>query len=993
MRRALCVLLGLVWTLAAQTDRATLTGTVVDPSQTRIQNAQVVLKSSATGVERETTTNATGSYSFTSLPVGQYTASITAPGFQTLQFEPFLLQVGETRTLNAELNIASVGQSVQVTAAAASLNQTSAEIGDVIQGAQVRELPTNGRSFVRLMSLVPGAIDDGGSTQDQIRFAGLSQEDNNFHMDGVDATGINHQFEKQDLRLQVPVEAIAEFRASSAVYSADQGGSAGGQIEIVTKSGTNVFHGAALEFLRNSLFDAAPWGSATLPQLQLNNFGANLGGPVKRNKLFFFANWEAYRQVLAQQITGLVPTDAYRAQVIAKSPALAPIINSYVQGGVATKDPNALSFSGSGRNPVQEDSGLTRIDYNINEKTNLFARFSTDHYSTTSPNGVQVASDNQLNTSFSQLTAPNAVIDLQHTFTPTLFTDFRAGFNRDEFHEGGNQVLPFTVAITGLSNLSLPATDDRYDNAYSLVDDTTYVRGRHTFKAGLLVRRIQENKNTPKIPVVTATYLSEANFLNNTMDTYQFQGFNAMSGQRQTEIGAYILDEIKVKPNLTVNIGLRYDYWSVDHDVSGRGVVVDPSTCPNLVCPAGSSWYFPDTGNVAPRLSIAWSPKALHGKTVIRAGAGVFYGQGQFGHLGQPIGNQPQQFTLTQKQVPGLSYPITPFLGAAVYNVSYTAQDRSRKNMAVNEWSFTVQHELAKDTTVQASYVGSEGYHLWTNSIANSVNPTTGLRPYAGFAAITWFRTDGVSNFNALEIGLRRNVVSGLVLSSNYQWSHAVDDGAVGGAEAIVPQNINCRSCERASSTFDMRHYFTSSAIWQVPAGKGKRVLANASPVVNTLLGGWQVAGVGMVRSGLPLNVTISRAATALPDQNNGSQRPNVVPGQPLYPENQSPSNWLNPAAFSIPANGVWGNAGRNLVRTPGHWQMDLAVSKRIPVKERLSLTFRAEAFNLFNIAQYGKPAVNISNSTYGLINSAYSTSPTGSGTPREIELSLRLDF
>ena len=993
MIRAFCLLSGLVVMLSAQTDRATLTGTVIDPSQTVVQDARIVLTAVATGVERLSATNATGAYSFTSLPVGQYTASITARGFQTLQFKIFTLQVGETRTLNAELKIASVGQSVEVTAAATSLNQTSAEIGDVIQGAQVRELPTNGRSFVRLMSLVPGAIDDAGSTQDQIRFAGLSQEDNNFHMDGVDATGINHQFEKQDLRLQIPVEAIAEFRASGAVYNADQGGSAGGQIEIVTKSGTNTFHGSAWEFLRNSLFDAAPWGSSTLPQLQLNNFGANLGGPVKRNKLFFFANWEAYRQVLAQQITGLVPTDNFRTQVIAKSPILAPIINSYVQGGLPTKDPNALSFSGAGRNPVQEDSGMARIDYNINSKTNLFGRFSTDHYSATSPNGLQIASNGQLNTAFSQLAAPNAVIDLQRTFTPTLFTDIRAGFNRDEFHEGGNEVLPFSVAITGLSSLSLPATDDRFDNAYSVVDDTTYIRGRHTLKAGILVRRVQENKNTPKIPVVTASYLNETDFLNNVMDSYQFQGSNAMSGQRQTEYGAYLMDELKVRPNLTINVGLRYDYWSIDHDVNGRGVVVDPATCTNVVCPAGSSWYNPDTGNIAPRLSVAWSPSALHGKTVIRAGAGVFYGQGQFGHLGQPIGNIPQQFTLNQKQVPGLSYPITPFLGAAVYNVSYTAQDRNRKNMAVNEWSFTVQHELAKDTTLQISYLGSEGYHLWTNSIVNSVNPATGLRPYAGFAAITYFRTDGVSNFNALEAGLRRNVARGLVLSSNYQWSHAIDDGAVGGAEAIVPQNINCRSCERASSTFDMRHYFTSSAIWQVPVGKGKRLLSNASPIVNALLGGWQVAGVGTVRSGLPLNVTISRAATALPDQNNGNQRPNVVIGQSLYPTNQTPSNWLNPAAFSLPANGVWGDAGRNLVRTPGHWQMDTALSKRVPLKERLGLTFRVEVFDLFNVAQYGKPAVNFSNSTYGLINSAFSTSPTGSGTPREIELSLRLDF
>jgi hypothetical protein len=994
MRRAALLLLAFTATLLAQIDRATMTGIVTDPSHSVVQDATVTLTSVETGIERFTTTNGVGAYSFSSLPVGKYTASIAATGFQTLQFASFNLEVGETRTVNAALSVSTVGASVQVTEASADLNQSSAEIGGVIQGAQVQKLPMNGRSFVRLMSLVPGAIDDGGSTQDQIRFAGLSQEDNNFQIDGIDAGGINHQFEKVDLRLQIPVEAIAEFRAASATYSADQGGSAGGQVQIVTKSGSNVFHGAAWEFVRNSMFDARPWGSVKLPQLQLNNFGANFGGAVIKNKLFFFANWEAYRQVLAQQVTGLVPTVTYRAAVIAKNPSLAPILNSFVVGGNPTNDPNALSFSGAGRNPVQEDSGMTRVDYNINSKTNLFGRFTTDHYSASSPNGVQVSSNGQLNSAFNSLTSPSAVIDLQRTFTANLFTDFRFGFNRDEFHEGGNEVLPFTVSFSNFfSNLSLPNTDDRFDTSYNLDDDTTFVRGRHTFKAGFLVRRVQENKNTPKIPVVTATYLNETNLMNNIMDSYQYQGASDMTGQRQTEYGAYIMDEIKVRPNLTINAGLRYDYWSVDHDVFGRGIVVDPYTCPNLVCPSGSAWYKSDPSNVGPRLSLAWSPARLHGKTVIRVGSGIFYGQGQFGHLGQAVGNLPTQFTLNQKQVPGLSYPVTPYLGAAVHSVTYTAQDRNRKNLAVDEWSASIQHEVAKDTTVQVSYIGSKGTHLWTNSIVNTVDPGTGLRPYKSFAAIAYFRTDGISNYNALEVGLHRNLSTGLLVTANYQWSHALDDGAVGGAEASVPQNITCRSCEYASSQFDMRSYFTSSAIWAVPVGKGHHLLSNASPWVNALLGGWQLAGVGTARSGLPLNITISRAATALPDQNNGSQRPNIVFGQSLYPSNQLLSTWLNPAAFSIPASGTWGNAGRNLVRAPGHWQMDAALEKRVQFRERLGIAFRAEAFNVFNVAQYGNPVVNLSSSTYGLINSAFSTSPTGSGTPREIELSLRLDF
>jgi hypothetical protein len=338
------LLILLTVTLDAQTDRATLTGSIRDQSEAVVPGAKITVRTLATGIEHVATTTAAGVYTLSSLPVGEFTASVSANGFQTVEFQKFKLEVGETRTLNAALQIGSVGSSVLVTAASADLNQASAEIGGVIQGDQTRELPMNGRSFVRLISLVPGAIDDAGSTQDQVRFAGLSQEDNNFHFDGVDATGINHQFEKVDLRLQLPVEAIAEFRASSAVYSADQGGSAGGQVEVVSKSGTNTLHGSAWEFLRNSVFDARPWNAAGLPQLQLNNFGANIGGPVIKNKFFFFTNWEAYRQVLAQQVSELVPTAAYRAQVAQQSPALAPLVNSYVSGGAPTKDPNALSF-------------------------------------------------------------------------------------------------------------------------------------------------------------------------------------------------------------------------------------------------------------------------------------------------------------------------------------------------------------------------------------------------------------------------------------------------------------------------------------------------------------------------------------------------------------------------------------------------------------------------------------------------------------------------
>jgi hypothetical protein len=239
------------------------------------------------------------------------------------------------------------------------------------------------------------------------------------------------------------------------------------------------------------------------------------------------------------------------------------------------------------------------------------------------------------------------------------------------------------------------------------------------------------------------------------------------------------------------------------------------------------------------------------------------------------------------------------------------------------------------------------------------------------------------------------------MLSVNYQWTHSIDDGGLGGGEADAPQNVACHSCERSSSDQDMRSYFSANTIWQIPVGRGRAFLGNASRPTNFLLGGWQLSGIASARSGLPLNVTISRSASALPDQLNKNQRPDRVPGVPLYPDNKIPQNWLNPAALSVPADGTWGNLGRNAVRAPGLWQLDPSLNKRFAVTERVGLNFRAEAFNVLNRAQYGRPAVswappkgNVTNpNNYGVITSSYNTNPTGSGTPRELQFSLKVDF
>jgi hypothetical protein len=971
--------------LAAQTDRATITGTITDPSGGLVPSATVSFTATATHAEHTATTNAAGAYTLDFLPIGEYTGTITAKGFETLTIDPFVLEVGQTRTINERMSIGAVASQVTVQATAPGLDQASGEIGGVIQRGQIQDIPLNGRNWASLLSLTPGAIDSANGVESGVRFAGLSQEDNNFLFDGVDATGINHAFQQTTLRLQISTEAIQEMRANSTTYSAAQGFTPGGQVEIVSRTGTNAFHGAAFEFVRNAMFDARPFSAATLPPFHLNNFGASFGGPVIKNKLFFFANYEGVRQILGQPLTALVPTPAYRAEAIQKTPALALIVNAFPQGTLPSGDPNALFYYSFGRNLIDEDSGMFRVDYLVNDKTTAFLRFSTDHSVQQSPAGSLGE------TSFTNQYMPNSVIDVQHNFSPTILNDAKFGFNRSWNYGGNNALLPFALSITGFSSTTSAGAHPEVLNSYSWIDNITFVRGRHTIKAGVEFRRIQSNKGSSYSE--TLSYNSETDFLNNVVNSDSVSPYMPDNGVRKLDDFGYVLDEMKVRPNLTFNLGLRYEYFGVPYEVDNRGQTFDPNSCPNLWCGHGNAWYFPNTHDFAPRLSLAWSPEIFHGKTVIRSGWGLFYGEGQLGPIAGAYKNDYASYTLNQTTAPGLSYPVTPFLPDAVSSISPSGMDRHKKDLYVDEWSFSIQHEIARQTTLQIGYFGNEGTHLVQKVNLNGVNPATGQRPYTNFSLVQYFTTNAVGNFNGLQASLRRSLSTGLLISANYQWSHGIDDGSLGGGEFSAPENANCRTCDRASSSQDMRQYFSSSVIWKIPVGRGYALLGKAPAVVDLLLGGWQLSGIGTARAGLPLNITISRSASALPDQINSGQRPNCVAGVSIYPAQQTVQHWLNAAAFVLPAAGTWGNCGRDLARAPGLWQMDTALQKRVPLNERVGISFRGEVFNVFNRAQYGSPIVGLPSGNFGLITSALNTTPTGAGTPRDIELMLRLDF
>ena len=364
MRRAYLVwaLLLLCYPLSAQ-DRAELNGTVTDATRSVVMGATVALQSPDTGLRRETLTNGAGIYEITSLPVGSYILTIKKPGFKLFETRRIDLLFGQTRTIDARLDVGNVADTVEVTATADPVNRSNAEIGGVVEAPQIREIPLDGRNWATLMTLVPGAVNTGDGGQRSINFNGHSLDDSNFMFDGIDTSGVQEQTQKADTRLNVSLDSIQEFRVSSAVYTAEAGSAGGAQINVVSKTGTNSYHGSVFEYLRNNALDSrSPFDPTDIPPFRLNQFGGQFGGAIIKNKAFFFANYEGLRQELTNTMIGFVPNAAFRSQVTAVSPVLAPIINAYPKGQTPV-DENTDQVTVGARNTTREDSGMFRFDY------------------------------------------------------------------------------------------------------------------------------------------------------------------------------------------------------------------------------------------------------------------------------------------------------------------------------------------------------------------------------------------------------------------------------------------------------------------------------------------------------------------------------------------------------------------------------------------------------------------------------------------------------
>jgi hypothetical protein len=470
-------------------DRAAINGTVTDPTGATVPAATVELTSSATGLHRSTVTPANGIYEFPSLPVGRYRISIGKAGFNPYVVSDVDLLYGQVRTVDVKLAVGAASDSVKVEASNEALNRDNAEVDGVIESPQIRDIPLNGRNWATLMTLAPGAVNTGDGSQRSIRFDGHSLDDSNFTLDGIDISGVQEQTQKAETRLSISMDSISEFRVGTSVYTAEAGAAGGAQINVVSKAGSNDFHGALFEYLRNSALDSpGPFDGGVVPPFHLNQFGAEAGGPVIKDKAFFFVSYEGLRQSLDQTLIGFVPNASFRAQVLAASPVLAPIINAFPKGQLPL-DAQTDQIGVLGHNTVREDAGLVRFDYRFSDNSTAYVRYNIDNALINNPQDA-LGTTNTI-----PVIPQNLVLQFQHIFTPETVNETKFGLNRVNYHNWNYGTSPISVSSPNFSGLSDNTLDEEVGTTFSYIDNLTMVRGRHTFKVGVDIRRIRLNNS------------------------------------------------------------------------------------------------------------------------------------------------------------------------------------------------------------------------------------------------------------------------------------------------------------------------------------------------------------------------------------------------------------------------------------------------------------------------------------------------------------------
>jgi hypothetical protein len=1006
----------------AQVDRSGLNGTITDSTGHSLPRAYVTVVESATGLRREAISDASGTYNVPDLPVGNYTVTVEHAGFKKVEFVDVQQVIGRTRTLDAALAVSGGEERVEVSASSALLDRDSSTVTGLIEKTQADQLPLNGRNWSELTAYIPGAIDTGGSNQRSIRFAGRGLDDSNFTYDGVDSTNIVNQTQRPWVRLAIPLDAISEFRVDTLTATAEEGGTGGAQLDVSSPSGTNRLHGRVFEYLRNDVFDApeplwASNGEAQQP-LRLNQFGGSIGGPIVRDKTFFFLASEAYRQVWGYPVSGDVPSAALIASVPTSSPVY-PLLRGYPGAGPRTiltpwtpaNDPGDPHYADydlltcSCTQVVNEASEMVRLDQHFSSKTTGFMRFNFDRSVNTQPVSTSATDLQQ------KVSAPvNGMLELLHIFSPTLTNDAKFGFNRatNNSYNSSPAGSQYQIAIStgpgpGFGNLNYNYDSIYVGNSFSGIDNLTWVHGRQTLKAGVEFRNIQVNQHYGEHG--TVTFATVEALAANEVKKASLTGALPINDLRKNDIIEFAQDEFKLRPNLTLNLGLRYTIFQLFTEANGKANPFDFDTCGAAgFCGVGASFGQQNYGDVDPRVGFSWALDK-GGKTVLRAGFGTYHEDGQLDDQNLPAKNEVPSYSVKSTKSLQVTYPVTPYISGPG-TLSPNAEQRDRKDSYVEQWDMSIQQEMPANFVGTISYLGSHGVHLLEQNQVNLyLAPSYTVLQFPAFApAINWRGSIGMSSYNGLSVAVRRPFTSGLLVAANYMWSHEIDNGSNGSGDGdeIEPENPLCLPCDRASGAWDARNVINGNAVYQLPFGVGKPML-NQRNLASTIAGNWEVTTTALARTGFPVNVLMPSSYTA-PDGATGSERPDRVPGVSLTPPGgKTIADWINPAAFATPA-GAFGTAPRDLLRGPGTWQVDMGLGKEFSLGERALVQFRSEFYNIFNHPQLGQPQAtfNPANTTgFGSIinpinlNTAIVSpiTPVGSGTPREIQLALRFEF
>ncbi len=1039
----LAILLGVQFSpMAWAQSGGSIWGSVNDTSGAAIPGATVTIKNMETGVTRTVAADETGKFNALALPAGHYEVTATKTGFRANATTGVTLVVGQREEITLTLQVGDVHQTVEVHGQPEAVAVTTEDVSGLVGERQVKELPLNGRSYDQLLTLNPGVVNytsqraGGTGTSNSVvgnmfSASGRRPQENLFLLNGVEFTsasevdntpgGVSGQL--------LGVDSVREFVVVQNNYGAEYGKRPGAQVNIVTASGGNDLHGAAYEFLRNSAMDARNFFDfGSIPEFQRNNFGAALGGPLRKDKSFLFGNYEGFRQNLGLSNLSLVPDDTSRASAVASvQPLLAlwPVANGpelFTSAGAASGIAEAFT------NPVQnigEDYGTTRFDQVFSDKDSSSATYTIDDSRANSP------TTNPFTLADIFLREQVVTLGETHIFSPTLLNQATVGFSRGAFYFNTNTTvnLPSWVqpgdpvgavvvgggtTLNGASQITNGGTNAGSNltavrNLFTVTDKVTVTHGIHLLNFGVWLERVQANDTLEQDQFGQISFSTLQSFLQGSVSTYTFAPAYTPLGWRSLEGALYAEDTIRPKPSFELELGFRDEFTNGWDEASGRasnyafganGVIQTQPFVGDSALTVNRAKFLP-----APRIGFSWSPFGLK-KTVVRGGFGLYYAL--LDDLSYRLDqNAPFNTVLAVKGIPFSS--IAPDLTYTGQRVIPSGVQPDLWTPAVESWTLKVEQEVSANTSLSVGYIGSHGYHGLLSLDANLPTPTicpaspcpagypTGTLYYPSNAPLannalwnttTWV-SEGLSSYNGLQVDVNHRLSKGLQFRGVYTFSKALDDGdnmntSVATNSPTFVSNPLDPMADYGRASFDIRHSAVLNGTYALPLGRGKTEWANR------LFGDWQISGIETMQSGLPFTPQLSYNPSNDGDTRN-PVRPSLNPNFTGPIILGGPSEYFNPGAFIQPLPGTYGNAGRNILQGPNLFETDLSLAKKFNLTERLNLQFRAECFNLLNHTNLNTPnpvvyaaATGGPSPTAGVITSTATTS-------RQLQLGLKL--